>query len=325
MREGSGTLEKKKKKGRKEKPDKASRSRGTSKVGETEECWGRWSTADIGPIRVRGVRYLEDQKKVSPPGFHFNLIHVDIFSAPERLSHVAARPDSYTYKRPAELRDRLCFVVNWRVPGTPECNCVTYFQNKEKDEGFDLEKDIKSKKSEEGEEEPPGEEPPVEEETGAVATEVDGSSECEKVDHRAVFARTLSRFFRGSDAYRHRHFKFIPRIVEGNWLVQKAVGSTPAILGTTLSQSYHYDLKLNYFEVDVDVGSSSVAKSVFNLVKGYAKSLVIDMLFLIEGQCVEELPEQLLGGVRLSTVDCAKFQGIQDLSKTRKASKTAGE
>jgi len=61
----------------------------------------------------------------------------------------------------------------------------------------------------------------------------------------------------------------------------------------------------------------------FNLVKGYAKSLVIDLLFLIEGQRAEELPEQLLGGVRLFTVDYAKFQEAEDFSKTRKSSKSS--
>lgn len=44
--------------------------------------------------------------------------------------------------------------------------------------------------------------------------------------------------------------KLIPRVVEGNWLVKKSVGTQPAILGKQLVQTYHYDEKLNYFEVD---------------------------------------------------------------------------
>jgi len=95
----------------------------------------------------------------------------------------------------------------------------------------------------------------------------------------------------------------IPRIVEGPWVVQKGVGTTPAILGTKMTQSYFENKEKNYFEIDVDVGSSKVGGQIFRLVKGYAKSVVIDFHFLIEGQSADELPEQLLGGVRLHRLD----------------------
>lgn len=54
----------------------------------------------------------------------------------------------------------------------------------------------------------------------------------------------------------------------------------------------------NYFEIDVDIGSSSVAASVTNLVCGATKSLTIDLGVLLEGQTPETLPEQLLGTIR---------------------------
>jgi hypothetical protein len=43
-------------------------------------------------------------------------------------------------------------------------------------------------------------------------------------------------FFGDSDEFRDKTFKLIPQIVEGNFLVRKAVGSTPAIMGTKLRQ-----------------------------------------------------------------------------------------
>jgi hypothetical protein len=54
----------------------------------------------------------------------------------------------------------------------------------------------------------------------------------------------LGRVFRqffidGDEAYRNNRFKLIPTIVEGNYLVRKAVGSKPAILGTKLKQHYY--------------------------------------------------------------------------------------
>jgi len=131
--------------------------------------------------------------------------------------------------------------------------------------------------------------------------------ENEKFDHKAIFARSLSRFLKGSDKYRDKRFKFIPRIVEGHWMLQKAVGTTPAILGTKVTQKYYYNKELNYFEVDCDVGSSTVAKQILQLVRGYCKTMTLDCIFLIEGQRSDELPEQLLGGVRLSAVDYTKM------------------
>ena len=54
----------------------------------------------------------------------------------------------------------------------------------------------------------------------------------------------------------------------------------------------------NYFEVDVDISSSSVAASITNMVAGATKGLTVDLGVLIEGQVLEQLPEQLLGTVR---------------------------
>ena len=52
-----------------------------------------------------------------------------------------------------------------------------------------------------------------------------------------------------------------------------------------------------YMEVDIDVGSSSVAATVVGLVQGATKSLVVDMGIVLEGHSAEELPESLLGTV----------------------------
>jgi hypothetical protein len=51
-------------------------------------------------------------------------------------------------------------------------------------------------------------------------------------------------------------------------------------------------------EVDIDVGSSSVAAAVVGLVQGATRSLVVDMGIVLEGHAREELPEALLGTVR---------------------------
>jgi hypothetical protein len=61
----------------------------------------------------------------------------------------------------------------------------------------------------------------------------------------------------------------------------------------------------NYFEVDVDVSSSSVAAAVVGLVMGATKAVVVDMAIVLEGHAADELPEALLGTVRLNRVDMA--------------------
>jgi hypothetical protein len=58
------------------------------------------------------------------------------------------------------------------------------------------------------------------------------------------------------------------------------VGSTPCILGKAVDCSYYRGP--NYLEVDVDIGSSTVANGVLGLVFGVITSLVVDMAFLVQ-------------------------------------------
>ena len=111
-------------------------------------------------------------------------------------------------------------------------------------------------------------------------------------------SQLCQRFLFGdSDEFRDQTFKMIPHIVEGNFLVRKAVGSTPAIMGSKLKQYY---IRTNRFmEVILDCGSSQVATGVIRLSLGYAKTLVIDMGFLLEGDKKEYLPERIFGAVRV--------------------------
>jgi hypothetical protein len=108
-------------------------------------------------------------------------------------------------------------------------------------------------------------------------------------------------FFGPSDEYRSRTFKLIPRIVQGNVVVRKAVGSQPSILGNKLKQ--HYIRNERFFEIVVDIGSNKVAQRIVRLAQGYAKALQVDMMFLLEGTDEATLPERILGGVRVTNLD----------------------
>ncbi|MED6121883.1 hypothetical protein PIB30_034307 [Stylosanthes scabra] len=108
----------------------------------------------------------------------------------------------------------------------------------------------------------------------------------------------LAKFVEGTDAFRDSRFKLIPSIVEGYWMVKRAVGTKACLLGKAVTCKYHR--QDNFLEIDLDIGSSSVARRVIGLVMGYVTSLVVDLAILIEAKEDEELPEYILGAVRLN-------------------------
>ncbi|KAG0591919.1 hypothetical protein KC19_1G211900 [Ceratodon purpureus] len=112
----------------------------------------------------------------------------------------------------------------------------------------------------------------------------------------------LYRFIHEDDAFRNSRFKLINRIVKGPWIVKAAAGNHPAcLLGKALTCRYMKGP--NYLEIDVDIGSSTVAYAILHLALGYVKHVSVDMAFLIEGQTEDELPEKLLGAVRIAQIE----------------------
>jgi Protein ENHANCED DISEASE RESISTANCE 2, C-terminal len=126
-----------------------------------------------------------------------------------------------------------------------------------------------------------------------------------------ALGRLCNKFFFGSsDKFRDQTFKLIPRIADGNYIVRKAVGSKPSILGKKLKQ--HYVRSDRFMELIVDIGSDSVATRIVKLALGYAKSLTVDMMFLLEGATDDTLPERILGGVRVKNIDFKNKDGQRE-------------
>jgi hypothetical protein len=134
------------------------------------------------------------------------------------------------------------------------------------------------------------------------------------------FGRLMKQFIYGnSDEYRNKTFKLIPRIVEGTYVVRKAVGSKPAILGKKIKQYYVRDnntmgtgggvMNPRYFEVIVDIASDPVAKRITKLCLGYIKTIVVDMMFALEGHDESTLPERIFGGARIKNLDFKMLDG----------------
>ncbi|KAK4760662.1 hypothetical protein SAY87_005555 [Trapa incisa] len=108
----------------------------------------------------------------------------------------------------------------------------------------------------------------------------------------------LGKFIDGTDAFRDARFKLIPSIIEGYWMVKRAVRTKACLLGKSVTCNYlRQD---NFLEIDVDIGSSSVARRVIGLVLGYVTSIVVDLAILVEAKEEAELPEYILGMVRLN-------------------------
>ncbi|CAH0487049.1 unnamed protein product [Peronospora farinosa] len=126
------------------------------------------------------------------------------------------------------------------------------------------------------------------------------------------FSELLNDFFDGDDEFRNSRFKLIPTVEEGSFIIKQSVGSKPTLLGNKLKCLYYRGD--NYFEVDIDISSNSVANTVVGMVQGVTKSLVVDMAFLLEAQSDEELPEIILGAVRLQHVSLDNPHRMPQLS-----------
>ncbi|XP_041998517.1 protein ENHANCED DISEASE RESISTANCE 2-like isoform X1 [Salvia splendens] len=119
-------------------------------------------------------------------------------------------------------------------------------------------------------------------------------------DRPVIKSSLLGKFIDGTDMYRDSRFKLIPSITEGYWMVKRAVGTKACILGKAVTCNYlRQD---NFLEIDVDIGSSSVARGVIGLVLGYVTSIVVDLAIVIEAKEESELPEFILETVRLNRV-----------------------
>ena len=82
--------------------------------------------------------------------------------------------------------------------------------------------------------------------------------------------------------------------MKGPRILKKAVGRYSAcLLGKAVNCCYHRGA--DYLEIDVDIGSSTVASAILRLALGCVKAVTVDLGFLVEGQTEEELPEKLFG------------------------------
>lgn len=117
--------------------------------------------------------------------------------------------------------------------------------------------------------------------------------------------RTVAQWIMGSSDYKNQRLKLIPIVVEGPWVVRNLVTGRPAIIGTKLPVEYYRQGNILVAELDIG-NSSSTAKRIVGLCRRYMNALTVDIGFVIQGNTEDELPEQMLGAIRIHGIDPLK-------------------
>ncbi len=115
--------------------------------------------------------------------------------------------------------------------------------------------------------------------------------------------------------FRSKRFKLIPKVVSGPWIVRKTVGCKPALLAQKLTCRFFS--RPGIFELDLDINSSTIASNSVSLAQSHSKKLTVDMGVTIQGENKNELPESLIGAVRLAHLDLSLAEPLMPPPRSR--------
>lgn len=129
--------------------------------------------------------------------------------------------------------------------------------------------------------------------------------------------RTLAKWLLGNTDYKNERLKLIPYVAEGPWVVRNMVTGRPAIIGKKLPVSYQllYDEKKKneqpLLTATLDIGNSSAtAKRIVSVCRRYMSALTVDVGFVIQAESADELPEQMMGAIRVHGPDPLKAPSL---------------
>lgn len=227
-------------------------------------------------FNIRGPNYLRDKVKIKSDTPLFNLRCIQLLRVGHLENHVAQQP---WVALPINRVNHEFLVLNYMVPGNPLVQVVMIYESST--EAYDALT------------------PPVNLITG----------EPMPVLPPTGWRKSLQQFWRADQEYCDSRFKLIPSVAEGPWAIRMAVGTQPALTGRKLKQSYFRGA--GYFEIDIDIQSSSVASRILSMVRDVGcKMLTVDLAVTIQGNEDEELPERILCQTRFANFD---FQLAQPL------------
>lgn len=145
---------------------------------------------------------------------------------------------------------------------------------------------------------------------GATDTSID--------DSLSPAERTVALWLLGDREYKNERLKLVPYVAEGPWAVRSLVTGRPALIGKKLPVSYDYYPSTSaepapLLTATLDIGnSSSTAKRIVSVCRRYMSALTVDVGFVIQAELSEELPERMLGAVRVHGPDPLKAPKIND-------------
>lgn len=233
------------------------------------EIGALWSQPDAQCFHVRSKNYLKDGKKNPSEPYLFTARGAELFLTEDCPKNVAGH---YSSLLGGELRTKPTFIVNYRFPWGV---LLLYFEIPQKY---------------------------VQYMNGAKCVKKDG------MELRPAEQCICSFLTSPSTAHRNSVLKFIPVVSDGPWVVRNMVTGKPVLIGQKLPLQYFSQpaegALAPYLEADLDVGNSSArARNITSMCKKFMKSLTLDFGFVIQGDSFQELPEQMLGCVRLHSFD----------------------
>lgn len=226
---------------------------------------GGWMFPPSRTFNVRGLDYLKNNEKFLSDSPLFLLRGVQMVKKTTLQLHVAKE---HWCAYPKYKHNTEWLILNYMIPGAFNVQIVCLFS--------------------------------ATEEAAAIIRE-SRSADGSPVKYSVGWKNALAKFWEGNPSYCDNTFKLIPSVVEGPWAVKYAVGNKPALTGKKLSQRYFKGE--GYFEIDIDISSSSIAANILRLVRNASSSMVVDLGITIQGDTEEELPERILCQARYSNID----------------------
>merc|ERR1719253_1764444 len=252
-----------------------------AKIGSHLNCW---SSPPSTNFQVRGPNYLKDKKKVPSDDYLFPCRGCDLFLTDNPPTNVGRNPSILE----GRLRDVPTFVVNYRLPWGV---FLSYHEIPDRFLPF----------------------------LRRGHGHGDLSSPLPSLTAASPGERTLSNFFLADTAEKNEVLKIVPVVVEGPWVVKKVVGGKPALVGQKLPISYTYQPPdgplAEYLEADLDIVSSAAARNILAVVRSYTQVLTLDLGYAVQGNRAEELPEQMMLGLRLHGLDPLTAELLPDFQE----------
>mmetsp|Transcript_21010 Transcript_21010/g.29660 ORF Transcript_21010/g.29660 Transcript_21010/m.29660 type:complete len:402 (-) Transcript_21010:383-1588(-) len=235
-----------------------------------------WSISPIDIFYVRGPKYLSgNKKKVKSGPFLLQPRGVDLLLSENPPNSIGQTRGVLGGK----LRQTPTFIVNLRFPWGV---LALYFEIPDKLVKF------------------------VNYDNSTTANGISASN----MQGLTVPEQTLAKFFMGDDTHRNNTLKLVPFVAEGPWAARNLVTGKPAIIGNKLPVQYFgsggtaKNNKAVYLEAVMDIGSgSNTAKRIVSVCRRYMNLLTTDFGLVIQGNTPDELPEQMLGAIRIHSID----------------------